>query len=451
MKSKLITIFEHDYLVAETDRTFVDANVKAIPQPNFDALSNFVKDINAKTDNEQHIESWLLKPARKNKQDALKAAQYVGVIQFADGTLVEILPKLYRPQNDSFENTDNQIKAARQLLLDMLKTLKDARFKNFNSANLLAKEMHLLEIFVTMFLDELDAVIKQGIRSKYILQENNLNYFKGKLLVSQNICKNHGLLHKSYMQYEDYLPNIPENRLIKSTLVYLQKMIARSSLQKRIREALFIFDDIPASVNYKQDYALSANKSRLFSHYQTTIEWCNVFLNQQSFVTQQGNNLVKALFFDMNKLFEAYVADYLRKHEQYKVVSTQHCEHYLIYDVNNNNSGRMRLKPDIKLTGYDDKIVIADTKWKMIGQDSDLSQADFYQMFAYYSKYNDHHDENKTVEIWLIYPKHNEITNKSLITRQYRFDNNRSDVVQNKIDLQIRFFDFKENQLVENT
>lgn len=435
-KTKLITIFEHDYLIAETgSHSLMDANVKVIPQPDFQALSDFVKDINAKTEKEQHVESWLLKPARKNKQDALKAAQYVGVIQFVDGTLVEILPKIYRPKNDSSGSLNDQVKNARQLLLDMLKTLKNARFKNFNSANLAAKKMHLLEIFVTMFLDELDAVIKQGIRSKYILQENNLNYFKGKLLVSQNISKNHGLLHKNYMQYDDYLPNIPENRLIKSTLVYVQKVMEASSLQKRIREALFIFDEVHVSINYQLDYSLSANKSRLFNHYQTTLEWCNVFLNQQSFVTQQGNNSVKALFFDMNKLFESYVADYLRKCGQYKAVSTQHCEHYLIYNVNNNNSGRMRLKPDIKLTDDDDKIVIADTKWKMINQDGDLSQADFYQMFAYYHKYD-------KSEIWLIYPRHDNVCD-DIENKEYYFDLlDKAD----KVHLRVKFFDLSNPQ-----
>lgn len=194
MPKKLITIFEHDFLIAgqddDSEFSYRDGTA-TIPKHDFKDLADFVKDINAKTQNDENIESWLLKPARRERQDALKAAQFVGIVQFKDGVIVEILPKLYRPQT-AIDTSDEQTNS-RDLLCKMLKTLKDARFKSFNSANLIAQKMHLLDIFVMMFLDELDAIVKQGIRSKYIPQEDNLNYFKGKLLVSQNISKNHGL------------------------------------------------------------------------------------------------------------------------------------------------------------------------------------------------------------------------------------------------------------------
>lgn len=55
--------------------------------------------------------------------------------------------------------------------------------------------------------------------------------------------------------------------------------------------------------------------------------------------------------------------------------------------------------PDIKITDKNDKVIIADTKWKYITNEEDLSQADFYQMFAYHHKYS-------KAEAWLIYPLH---------------------------------------------
>ena len=48
-------------------------------------------------------------------------------------------------------------------------------------ANLKSTNMPLLEIFITMFLSELEKLIRKGIRSDYIDKEENLKYLKGKL------------------------------------------------------------------------------------------------------------------------------------------------------------------------------------------------------------------------------------------------------------------------------
>ena len=41
-------------------------------------------------------------------------------------------------------------------MINMLKTLKKSPFKNFNMANLKSANLPLLEIFITMFLVELE-------------------------------------------------------------------------------------------------------------------------------------------------------------------------------------------------------------------------------------------------------------------------------------------------------
>lgn len=448
MPKKLITIFEHDFLIAgqddDSEFSYRDGTA-TIPKHDFKDLADFVKDINAKSQNDENIESWLLKPARKERQDALKAAQFVGIVQFKDGVIVEILPKLYRPQT-AIATSDEQTNS-RDLLCKMLKMLKDARFKSFNSANLIAQKMHLLDIFVMMFLDELDAIVKQGIRSKYIPQEDNLNYFKGKLLVSQNISKNNGLLHKTYMQYDDYLPNIPENRLIKSTLVYLFKTVSTPALQRRIRENCFIFDDVPLSTNYKLDYSQSAHNSRLFIHYQALIEWCNTFLIGHSFVTQHGHHSVKALFFDMNKLFESYVGAKLKTPEHFDFKS-QHNKHSLVYSCSDEH---FRLKPDFVFRRRDQEdgsikktLIIADTKWKVIRKQTQISQSDLYQMFAYYQRYKI--IEQNSVKVWLIYPYHGNLTSDFI--HKYNFEQKFAYQDKNSIHLEIKFFDFERDSFI---
>ena len=72
----------------------------------------------------------------------------------------------------------------------MLKTLKSHPFKNINIANLKSINLPLLEIFISMFLDEVSKLIKIGIKSDYVELEDNLKFLKGKLKISEQIRKN---------------------------------------------------------------------------------------------------------------------------------------------------------------------------------------------------------------------------------------------------------------------
>ena len=57
--------------------------------------------------------------------------------------------------------------------------------------------------------------------------------------------------------------------------------------------------------------------------------------------------------------------------------------------------------------------LIIDTKWKLLTENEDenygISQADMYQMYAYAKKYN-------TSDIWLLYPRNNEVGDRTDIS-----------------------------------
>ena len=80
----------------------------------------------------------------------------------------------------------------------------------------------------------------------------------------------------------------------------------------------------------------------------------------------------------MNKLFEAYVAEHVKKNfsDRFRV-RIQVRENFLFDEPTNS----FALKPDILLEGSDEKIIL-DTKWKF-----KISEDDMYQMFAYAKRY----------------------------------------------------------------
>ena len=112
----------------------------------------------------------------------LQAKSYVGTIQTTSGFILEILPKTVK---------DNDVEKSKQIFMKLLHLLyKLPNYKNIDSANFeLIKNLEIFEIFIFMFLEEVGIIIKKGIKSDYVGQEDNLFYLKGKLLINEQIKK----------------------------------------------------------------------------------------------------------------------------------------------------------------------------------------------------------------------------------------------------------------------
>ena len=317
----------------------------------------------------------------------IQARNYVGVLQTKSGLTIEILPKI-ADKND----TDK----SKAIFIKMLKTLKNFPFKSSNLASLKTQNLPLLEIFISMFLCELEALVKKGIKSDYVALEENLNFLKGKLNINEQIKRNSIHKERFYVGYSEFLNDIKINRIIKTTLKFLYKKSNSSKNQQKIRELLFIFDEVSECENYKNFFAkLVIN--RQVKYYEQTLLWCKIFLLGNSFTPHKGDDLAFALLFDMNALFESYVGDFIKK--KFSGTILQHSEKHLVEDPKS-----FKLRPDIFLKGK----FIADTKWKIISSKDDISQADLYQLYAYGKK---HPCDGK---LHLIYPKIDDIRQKTI-------------------------------------
>ena len=337
----------------------------------------------------------------------IQARNYVGVLQTKGGLTIEILPKI-ADKNDA--------ERSKAVFIKMLRTLKNFPFKSSNLASLKTQNLPLLEIFISMFLSELEALVKRGIKSDYVPLEDNLNFLKGKLNINEQIKRNSIHKERFYVGYREFLSDIKINRIIKTTLKFLYKKSNSSKNQQKIRELLFIFDEVLECDDYKNFFAkLVIN--RQVKHYEQTLLWCKIFLLNNSFTPHKGDDLGFALLFDMNALFESYVGNFIKK--SFPGTILQHSEKHLVEDPKS-----FKLRPDIFLKGK----FIADTKWKIISSRDDISQADLYQLYAYGKK----HECDK---LHFIYPKIDDIRQK---TMKFRYDD--------EMLLEILYFDLEKDE-----
>ena len=398
---KLFEVKEFDSIICNSDYKDNDS-YKYLEKKQFENLEMFIHEFSGSEENADALDFMRI-DYRRNVGDRITVKNYVGLIQMKDGFQVQILPKI------SFgEEEDSGNARTKRIFLRMLRSMKDFPSKTFNDASLKVDQMNLYEIFINMYLQEVRHLVKRGIKSAYVSQEDNLRYYKGKLLVGQHLRAN--LVHKErfYVGYEEFLSNRPENRLVKSTLEKLQKITSSAENSKEIRQLLTAFELVESSTNYQKDFS-KVVIDRNTKDYEMLMQWSKVFLMNKSFTTFSGSTTSRALLFPMESVYESYVSQQMKKvfRPDGWDISTQDKGHYLFM----NPRKQFALRPDIVLT-KDDHTVIMDTKWKNLinneKKNYGISQSDMYQMYAYSKKY-------KTSEIWLLYPINDEMRNSKPI------------------------------------
>ena len=398
---KLFEVKEFDSIICNSDYKDNDS-YKYLVKKQFENLEMFIHEFSGSEENADALDFMRI-DYRRNVGDRITVKNYVGLIQMKDGFQVQILPKI------SFgEEEDSGNARTKRIFLRMLRSMKDFPSKIFNDASLKVEQMNLYEIFINMYLQEVRHLVKRGIKSAYVSQEDNLRYYKGKLLVGQHLRAN--LVHKErfYVGYEEFLSNRPENRLVKSTLEKLQKITSSAENSKEIRQLLTAFELVESSANYQKDFS-KVVIDRNTKDYEMLMQWSKVFLMNKSFTTFSGSTTSRALLFPMESVYESYIAQQMKKlfRPDGWDISTQDKGHYLFM----NPRKQFALRPDIVLT-KDDHTIILDTKWKNLinneRKNYGISQSDMYQMYAYSKKY-------KTSEIWLLYPINDEMRNSKPI------------------------------------
>ena len=354
-----------------------------------------------------------LKLRNRNGAEVLQVQNYAGVILTPDGSQIEVLPKIAKSDSEAARTN------ARKALLNMLTALRGFNHIQSNSANVGKANTPLLEVFISQFLHSVNELVKRGLKSEYVRQQDNLFFLKGKLLVGEQLKRNLVNKHKFYVEHDEYLLDRPANRLLRTALLKVAKMTKSSHSQKLIRELSFVFHDVPSSRDIQADFS-KVKLDRGMNYYKSPLKWAELILNRFSPLTLKGQNSAMSLLFPMEQVFESYVALQLnRSLPGHMKLNAQAKSKYL---VTHGRSRYFNLKPDIEIQENGATTVILDTKWKLLDETLNngtdkygLSQSDFYQMFAYGQKYMG--GKGKLI---LIYPKHDGFTKS--IEHSFDFD-----------------------------
>ena len=301
---KPFEIKEFDSIICNADY-MDDEKYKYLNQKEFNNLVAFIHEFTGDVESTDVLDFMRI-GYRRNVGEVVSIRNYVGLIQMKNGFQIQVLPKI------AFGEEDKDNVKTKKVFLKMLRSMRNFPSKTFNNASLKIDQMNLYELFINMYLQEVRQLVKHGIKSSYVEQKDNLHYYKGKLLVNEHVRGN--LIHKErfYVSYDAFHPNRAENRLVKATLIKLQKLTTSAENSKEIRQLLTVFETVDASVNYAKDFS-KVVLNRNTKDYETLLQWSKVFLMNKSFTIFSGSTVSRALLFPMESVYESYVAQQMKK------------------------------------------------------------------------------------------------------------------------------------------
>lgn len=330
-----------------------------------------------------------------HKTKCIEFSKYAGIIQLQDGTYLEILPKITHnaPVEDSRKIFENLILASHNLT----KEYKHNKITNTQ----IYKSNYILEIFISVFCNDLMDILKKGIKKSYIRKEENLNNYKGKLKFSEHIKRNIATKNKFFVEYREFSINIPENRILKSACLFLIKETTNEANKKILRRALVEFDDVSPCFNLEKDLQ-DKQINRLYAYYIRPLQYAEFFLRKQSLMPYKGRNAMPSLLFPLNEMFEDYIENILAEKNK-DVYHSQFSKYNLI---SNGEKELFNTKMDF-IVFKDNSAIILDAKWKVLNTSDEklgVEQGDLYQLLNY-SEIIKNKMSIENVSLALLYPK----------------------------------------------
>jgi 5-methylcytosine-specific restriction enzyme subunit McrC len=350
-QKQLIRVFEHEAIF-----TLERQDGRYITQNQFEQLCAF---------NDLHGNKYFTVVKR-----GIKFNQFVGVVQVGRLT-IEILPKT--------DNDDSQL--WHNVLLQMLAECRKVKKESVSEAQLKKRANSLLDLYIEMYLDEVDQLVHKGLVKKYLRERGQTKALKGKLLFTEQLRKN--LVHKErfYTEHSLYTADNIYNQIVKRGLEVVSKLNCAPNLKDRAAGLSLYLHHVADNRKISAKTFERLPSTRNTEKYKEVLAIARLIILNYSPDISSGTEDLLAILFDMNALWEEYIYRQLvkTKSDGFEVHSQRRQKFW----------EQKEIKPDIVIKRGEEVFVI-DTKWKVLDQ-ATPSDSDLKQIFAYNLYWDSYH------------------------------------------------------------
>jgi 5-methylcytosine-specific restriction enzyme subunit McrC len=354
----------------------------------------------------------VLRATVRNGKKVIQADQRVGVIRLGSRT-IQVLPKIYRSEETTEEAT--RAHEATHNLLYLLAYAGQLPIREYTLAPLLKRGNDWFEILTRLFASHLLEEWQRGAYRNYRIVEDDLSVLKGKWRIVDQL-RRPLRQHIFAVAYDEFTADNSLNRIFRFVTERLWHLTRDNSNHQMLGELRQWLEEVRLLPHMTVAEASTSILTRLNQRYAPLLNLARLFLEGGSLQLAAQDFTTFSFVFDMNQLFEAFIVNFIRRHRSeifQEMPALQDCDLLLqshgtsFYLAHRETSQPVfLLKPDLAFRSQAKQFpLLIDTKYKRL-DNTDLklgiSQADFYQMYAYARRYD-------CPRVLLLYPQTTEM------------------------------------------
>lgn len=235
----------------------------------------------------------------------------------------------------------------------------------------------LLEFLVAIFARQVERLVRQGIVRNYQNRQANQTRIRGRLLIAQQLRDN--LIHpeRFAVRWAEHTSDVLENQLLKYIVLRLASVrySDQHQLNHKLRKLYAAFDQVTYRTISQQDFD-GVSYNQLNQRYRGPLALARLLWQHLGLRNEAGQVLFSTYLFDLNDLFERFIAAYLNEMLPQWNLNTK-AQHRIMLDQHHLE----RAAVDVVLMRDRRPVLALDTKYKTY-QDGP-ARHDLNQMFVY--------------------------------------------------------------------
>jgi len=230
---------------------------------------------------------------------SIKAQQFVGTVGLGRRA-IEILPKV-----------DRDADTTRRRLVEMLAVARWLPFREADIAAQAGRAATVLDAFMRVYLDHLTLEWRRGRIANYRKQDRNRSFLKGKLLFQRQIRDNRLHPERFFTRCDEFLHDVPLSQLLKAALHICRRHALMHDIRRDTLALLMEFDEV-SDARFERCQFDNIATDRRTDRFAPLVALAKQFLGGQS-PDRPGAIETYSLLFDMNMVFEAYIASLMQR------------------------------------------------------------------------------------------------------------------------------------------
>jgi 5-methylcytosine-specific restriction enzyme subunit McrC len=301
-----------------------------------------------------------VEPVRRPSRWRIIPGSKVGVV-VGDGWELRIRPRLNVPK----------------LLFLLAYSERPEGWRDLDSA--FGEVDELLDALAAGFSWHARQALAPGLLHGYVYVEEREVALRGRVRFSDQVARVPGLPIPLEVAYDDFTPNIPENRILLTAAELLLGLPrVPPTARARLLHARAILDGV-------EPYPIRSSivrppQTRLNDRYAAALTLAMLVIRARATALDAGDVSSSTFLFDMNEVFESFL--YAALSEAFLRRHGGRLERHLVRYLDTDDDG-LRLEPDITWHSGRRCRAVIDAKYKSLVDKRSMPNADAYQMLAY--------------------------------------------------------------------